>query len=285
MSHFSVLVIGEDIDRQLAPYHEFECTDRDDEYVQDIDITNELLTLVEAYRNDGEEDPVNAALEEHGLNESPVDDESQVDKTGDHKYGYAVVRDGQIIKAVNRTNPNRKWDWYVIGGRWNGLFKLRTDAMAGSAANTHVNQARKGDIDWEAMRDEAGARAADQWDLVRRVAPMMWESWETIRVRHQDVETARQAYHRQEGRCALSGDLWVSDDILVPRDEFVRQARQRACTTFAVIRDGTWYERGKMGWWGMVADELDANEWHAHYARPIDDLPDDTILTVVDCHI
>ena len=41
MSHFTVLVIGDKVEEQLAPYHEFECTGYNDEYVQDIDITEE----------------------------------------------------------------------------------------------------------------------------------------------------------------------------------------------------------------------------------------------------
>lgn len=39
MSHFAVLVAGKDPEALLAPFHEFECTGQDDEYVKDIDIT------------------------------------------------------------------------------------------------------------------------------------------------------------------------------------------------------------------------------------------------------
>lgn len=39
MSHFACIVIGDDIEKQLQPYHEFECTGTDDEYVQEIDDT------------------------------------------------------------------------------------------------------------------------------------------------------------------------------------------------------------------------------------------------------
>ena len=42
MSHFSVIVIGNDPEKQLAPYHEFECTGEDDEYVQTIDDTEKV---------------------------------------------------------------------------------------------------------------------------------------------------------------------------------------------------------------------------------------------------
>jgi len=41
MSHFSVMVIGDDVEKQMAPYHEFECTGTDDEYVVDKDTTEE----------------------------------------------------------------------------------------------------------------------------------------------------------------------------------------------------------------------------------------------------
>jgi len=42
MSHFTVLVIGENPEAQLAPYHEFECTGTVNEYVQTIDKTEEV---------------------------------------------------------------------------------------------------------------------------------------------------------------------------------------------------------------------------------------------------
>lgn len=41
MSHFSVLIIGADHAKQLQPFQEFECTGTNDEFVQDIDNTDE----------------------------------------------------------------------------------------------------------------------------------------------------------------------------------------------------------------------------------------------------
>jgi hypothetical protein len=42
MSHFAVLVIGDNPEAQLAPYHEFECTGKNDQYVQDLDETADM---------------------------------------------------------------------------------------------------------------------------------------------------------------------------------------------------------------------------------------------------
>jgi hypothetical protein len=39
MSHFTTLVIGDDVESALAPYHEYECTGVNDQYVVDVDMT------------------------------------------------------------------------------------------------------------------------------------------------------------------------------------------------------------------------------------------------------
>ena len=48
MSHFVVLVIGDNVEELMAPYHEFECTGTDDQYVQNIDV---LAKYREEYEN------------------------------------------------------------------------------------------------------------------------------------------------------------------------------------------------------------------------------------------
>ena len=53
----------------------------------------------------------------------------------------------------------------------------------------------------------------------------------------------------------------------------------------AIVMDGKWYERGEMGWWGMVSNEQDTDAWNAQVSTLLDSLPDDTDISVVDCHI
>lgn len=313
MSHFSVLVIGADHENQLAPYHEFECTGENDQYVQDVDVTQEMNEAI------AEGESIEDALGYYGLEDKIVDDESKVEKIGnecEHKYGYAIVKDGKLIKAVNRTNPNRKWDWYQVGGRWSGFLKLKPGAkgslgrkgLMGSCANEgngYADQAKKCDIDFDGMRDEAGNRAGKQWDLFNKHLGHLTEgfvSWGEMRERHApNFDAAREAYHAQALRVEMSRlsnrDSGLSEDdrsffvwleaepFLVSRDEFIQAARDRAIATFAVMKDGKWYEKGDMGWWGMVSDEKDQAEWNRQFNALLDGLPDDTVLTLVDCHI
>jgi hypothetical protein len=85
-----------------------------------------------------------------------------------------------------------------------------------------------------------------------------------------------------ELRWLMAEDL---ERLLVSRDEYVADAERTSFQTFAVLKDGKWYERGEMGWWGVVRDEKDPDAWSREFAALIDGLPDDTLLTIVDCHI
>ena len=69
------------------------------------------------------------------------------------------------------------------------------------------------------------------------------------------------------------------------KESYAQRAADSALMTFAVLKDGKWYERGSMGWWGCVSDEKDTDEWTSQFNALIDGLPEDTIVSVVDCHI
>lgn len=172
-------------------------------------------------------------------------------KTG--KYGYWE-------------NPNAKWDWYEMGGRWAGYFPLKTDATGetGRASwgmkedpylSGNVDQARKGDIDFDKMREEVVQGAIETWDK----------------------------YYNE-----CSGDMGSLCFILGckvddTKESYVERRRNEYFSAFAVLMNGEWFEKGEMGWWGIVSDEKD--DWHDQFVKLIDNLPDDTLLTIMDCHI
>jgi hypothetical protein len=105
------------------------------------------------------------------------------------------------------------------------------------------------------------------------------------------IELARIRYHAQPMVKALrESDVkeaiwWNVEDFQCTREEYIQSHRHRAITTFAVVKDGVWYEKGDMGWFGIVADEKNQDVWNEEFNKLIDSLPDDTLLTVVDAHI
>lgn len=274
MSHFTVLVIGPDWEAQLAPYHEYECTGRDDEYVVDIDVTDQLRADHLKYG----------------------DSKEFADFVGG--WTSATERDGRYYR---RTNPNAKWDWYQLGGRWTGSLKLKEKAvglvgrpglMTDGASPGYADQAVKGDIDFSQMRNDAEVKARALWKETRRITGgSAWESWDDTRIRYPDIETARREYWAQpavemlkeSGKKEYSFNL--DDDLALEEANYVQRRRDGACVSFAFVRDGKWTEQGKMGWFALVSDEMSRAQWNRMFNDMLDALPDDMLLSVVDCHI
>ncbi len=120
--HFKVMVIGENPEEQLQAFHEFECDGVDDKYVVDIDDTEYFLEEYKSYKD-------KYTFEEYLLeyeNIESVEYRCSPQLHSKHKYGYALKdENGLIFKVVRRQNPNSKWDYYRIGGRYAGSIKLK----------------------------------------------------------------------------------------------------------------------------------------------------------------
>ena len=294
MSHFVVLVIGDDVEQQLAPYHEYECTSENDQYVQDVDVTDELQQRIDK----GES--VEEALSWHGLDDRTVSDISQVDvQSSSHKFGYAIVKDDKLIKAVNRTNPNAQWDWYEIGGRWTGYFPLKKGCTGDvGSLGVMTEEAEEGyadsvslkavDIDKarQEMRDQANT-LYDEWEeiITQHGFP---RSWDQVRSDHgDDIDAAREAYHAQDAVAAMSkhGINDLVDTLGNSRAAYVTKRENAALVPYAIVKDGKWHARGTMGWWGMSNNEVDATHWDKEFHQLLSNLSPDTLLTIVDCHI
>lgn len=275
MSHFVVLVVGPKPEQQLAPYQENNMGDCPEEYL--------------------------------AFNEN---DECEVDKkTG--KKGYWE-------------NPNAKWDWHVLGGRWTGFFKMKADTIARlgrpgvpavMAGDTEVDegrgdQAMKKDIDFYGMRIEAADAARVKYlkmqDLFGGEIPKLDLHWRELfegQYKNLDHNERRGVYGKQPAIKALERAkqdyrdkhkgmkdehefVFVNlEDYQISIEQYVQRARDGACCTFALLKNGKWYECGQMGWWGCVSNEKDDGVWEREFAKLIDEIPSNTLLSVYDCHI
>ena len=266
------------------------------------------------------------------------------------------------VTGINQIGGS-KWDWFQLGGRWTGFFKMKPLQLLGTnqvffdsngfspaeiarltqmrqdspeqfeavikkykgkeesirkacdlqdlviypehtvgepgiltskAEPGYADSARKRDIDFAGMRDEAGEKAGSNYDKMLAVIGADLEdfiSWDKMReeIFPGDMEAARTAYHGQAAKKALQTaedtDLrWNNiEDFLCTREEYIEKARAKAISTFAVLMGGKWYEKGKMGWWACVSNEN--ADWSEEFGKLLDGISDDTLLTVVDCHI
>lgn len=300
MSHFSVLVITEqaplqeDLERILLPWHEFECTGLDNEYVVEVDRNlNELNSDWEKHNNG--KSFHDFLLDWCGITFIADGEQPQIETI--HKHGYGVLdKDGDIVRIVQRTNPNAKWDWWQIGGRYAG--KLRT------LTRNKTDSCRRAELSWVAMKwarqmDRAGwiteilagsELSRDNLQTALQLAPTAHTAWLALDPRPRGEEYAKwlvstygvPGFHLVKARNAAPFDLPDLDPTQTI-DEWIAAAPALSC--FAVVKDGKWYEQGNMGWWGIVVDEKDKGVWEREFNNLIEDLAPESWLTVVDCHI
>lgn len=62
------------------------------------------------------------------------------------RWGYQIDENENLISTYN---PDSKWDWYSIGGRWSGFLCTKEKDDEGNPIR--VNQAQFKDIDWDYM--------------------------------------------------------------------------------------------------------------------------------------
>lgn len=104
---------------------------------------------------------------------------------------------------------------------------------------------------------------------------------------------ARKVWHEHPWITALhKARLWSDDDDITwwcvrtgGRAEYVRRATARACVPYAIVHNGEWIAKGRMGWFGMSDDKVTQDDWNASVQAFYAQLPPDVWVTAVDCHV
>lgn len=223
-----------------------------------------------------------------------------------------LVDDDGRAYSMSTRNPQAKWDYWRVGGRWGGYFPYRSDYArlvlkpeAGwdspELKPGHCDGGPKRALDLQALRSESAAEAVLRYREFMELAKgtpeaLPWRVFaDNISENGYTLEQAREEYHSQPRIQALKGtkfDEPFGDDVA---EEFggksgaryAEIARARAVPGFATLTtEGRWMAPGRMGWFGAHDDsESDRIDyWEAANAY-IDSLSDDTWLISVDCHI
>lgn len=301
MSHFAVMVIGDDVEEQLSKYDE---NIEVDEYCKGEVSDEEKQSMLDYYKR------------EKGETFNSFD-ECYI------KYGkdwnnnrYRKDTDGKW-KVYSTYNPLSKWDWWQVGGRFSGVFITHikknvevSDENFGEHSwctkEIGIDRIEKKYIDFEAIRKKAEAKARKRYRNIARLfkngeIPKVGMTWAKVCELFKDktLDEQRSIYNaqtaviewnkaREEDRNSPSpvlGFFASIDDYQMSEEEYVKKAGDESFVPFAVVKDGKWYERGEMGWWAMVANEKEPTEWNEIVRKLLDETDDDEMITFVDCHI
>lgn len=277
MSHYAVIVIGENVDEQLAPYDE---NIEVDPYWEDECSTPIKFWGFGAYQEEWKLTP-----------ESSMQDLLDAIRTAwpNEADEYRINGDG-VLQHERTYNPNSKWDWYEPGGRWSDWFLDNDGVRRDTVLSQHV--------DWTGMKLEAMDEANKWWE--GKIAPIIAdgikppEPFSTIRERHANISDARDEYNSQPFifRLNQAGVHLVDDPVEAlcldaedPKLEYLSRAADSAISPLAIVINGEWFTKGEMGWWGIVYDEITQKEWNARARELLTNQEPGVLLTMVDCHI
>jgi len=245
MSHFSALVEADDedvLDELLAPFEE----DTDDQQYLKFE-------EAESIHADNKEWGEGKTLSQYAADNGYSKHEGV--------YGYW-------------SNPNAKWDWWTVGGRWSKLLKLKPSkrgAVADSMNDFDTNYAdvaHAGDVDWVGIRD------ATRDNAIKRHTKY-----------HAIMNTGTDDERRQRLLCD-NGFLWMphDDNITTATPTEYGDAAYKEALTFAVLTaDGEWRGNGNMGWWASVSN-IDEG-YDTWFWQHIGMLDGEQVVFVVDIHI
>lgn len=302
MSHFTVLVLGDDVEEQLAPYDENIRVAPRRSYVdaEDVERARDHYLAQDVEKPEGFD---------------PDKPESFWESWSGQPLRLDQVGNPYVLSSYNESS---KWDWYTIGGRWAGALLLKPGAKAVTApdlsgwqwdqvsaeekaeilASPCADQAYKGDIDIDGMRQKYEDAAGKQWDTVNEAIKDTPPAtpWATFMAQAQGDEItreeARERYGNQERvkafrEAGVGGFMGPGlEEFEVERDLYVHRARLQAVPGFATLYFGEWFEPGSMGWFGMSTDSPETRQSYGEFINKlIDDAADDVLFSMVDCHI
>lgn len=191
-------------------------------------------------------------------------------------------------------NPEGKFDWYQIGGRWPELFLVKegcSDYSYGSRSwcnDDHFVEAPKGykwvcaarikDIQWKAMYDRAFEKYKDAYDKLK-----VWFEEGTVPENDDHYEISEKGISSYCSMVYKSGQSF--DDFLRDRGFIVGMKYPLNIYSFLDDNEG-WFDCEQV----RCADDTHSfeiikdEEWYKSVEKFISSLDDDTVLVGIDIH-
>jgi len=164
--------------------------------------------------------------------------------------------------------------------------------MTPACPEGYADSARIEDIDFEGMIKEATDKANNLWDTIESVVKgreiPAFKDFSALYP--EDLHKARTAYFNHSviqdlHKANIKFFFDFKETFGSSRSEYIKKTANSVCTPLAFLKDGNWYEKGQMGWFGFSQDQLSEEEWSLFIKAQLDQLDPKTFLTAIDCHI
>lgn len=301
MSHFAVAVISrtpEEVDYLLAPYQENNMGDCPSEYLEFVDTEEngryayengyaeklqapdgQLFDKYDPQFKDTNSDDFNPVyLIPDGYKEILVAYKDLYPTFDDYMEKYREVeRDPETGRYGYWTNPNAKWDYWRIGGRFRGLLRASKGTL--------------GELSWEYTMDKENQyhEAAGQYDQaqIKDIDFSLDQKLYNKAVRFWEVYVEKAPLKPEENPEAF--DSFYTPEhykqLYESKESYAKE--QASFSTWALVTpEGEWYQKGDMGWWATHNGTAESfRNFSEAFERILSECDPEWYITVVDCHI
>jgi hypothetical protein len=227
---------------------------------------------------------------------------------------------GKAHAVHRRTYESCKWDWYQVGGRWASFWLPKPGTVTQKYLDCDQNNnrawmlrdkdykpdneygrdtIRKGDIDIEKMIEKnleplmldyrehhkhgKGHKTYSQLrrELIGDLHEPALKDWSNLSSAYWAQETVRRLIGEKVFLEPEDIDLMYT----LSEEEYLQYHRDCGIAPFAYIHDGKWYECGQMGWFGTSSNNQSKDAWGRQFMEVLNSMSDDTMVSLVDCHI
>lgn len=253
MSHYTVAVIteNEDIESALAPFNE---NIEVEKYIRKTrEETIEMCKHEKQRYEISNDETYKEWFESSSWNKIDYTNDETIIKTFLEEMGdEAYDENGNYWSTYN---PDSKWDWYEVGGRWNNMLKLKNGERTNSAIVKNL------DFTPDLKHVERHKRF---WEVVVEDSPLQ---------EGEKQEDFRSFYNKNYYLKTYS-----------TKENYVKE--QTSFSTYAILYHGEWIEPNQMGWFGCSSANKDEHEaYREKFEEIMSNLSPEDWITVVDCHI
>jgi hypothetical protein len=311
--HYAILVIGEDIENQMAPFDENREVPRYKEPISQDDIDQAVKFFKDRrwleWSTAPSADSIVRYEDQRRAAEATEFDPWSCYLLYNDDEQDRLGRDGDEFFRWSTYNPDGKWDYWRIGGRYTRRFLLKPgaegrreplswewtfNARHGGAGDDPeppeegVDQARKGEINFERMAEKSRSDADNAWrtfeGIVAEFGPLPQIDFSTASREESDSFFASPIVKAMNEAKLVGWDgRYEWNDFRLSGYEFIEQEPLHGmCPFYGYVHEGQWVEKES---WNRTTKAFD--ETPGFYKKAVDvllSLPDDTLLTVVDIH-
>ncbi len=237
------------------------------------------------------------------------------DEIPEDAHSYIVTdADGNFKKFFKFTNPNKKWDWWQVGGRYTGRLSAGYDPEKDprnleynryKRTASDPNMVPKWPTEWVKFEGDIIQKGALNFDkifaakkieferhfdrLISMITDFDFRLWSEITEGKNYGDKQREEYHSQQAVKALNAE-WIEAPTMKyfrdkDREGYTKDRASVSVVPYAFVHEGKWYEGGEMGWFGVSHGDMEQSDWSAQFMAMFESLKDTDYLTVVDCHI